>query len=413
MLSNYLKTAFKVFLRRKVFTLISLFGVSLSLLVLIVASAFLDHIFGVYPPETKGDRSLGVFVMKMSGKETIHTGNPGYKFLDRYVRTLPGAEKVSIYSEVSQVTAYRNGERVALYRKRTDGEFWQILDFKFLEGGPFTPEDEKNANSVAVINEATKNRFFGDGPAVGRTLELDAQRFRVVGVVPNVPFFRFVPFADVWVPISTAKSDAYKRELVGSFNATILARDRHDLPAIQREFQAVLPRVELPPGKVYDRIEGGAETLFESFARGFFDFQIEDGRAAALLALLLGAGVLFLVLPAVNLVNLNVSRIMERASEIGVRKAFGASRRTLVGQFVVENVVLCLLGGALGFVLSFVVLAIVSASGVVPYAEFHVNHRIFLYGLAAASFFGVFSGVLPAWRMARLHPAEALRGRAR
>ena len=74
---------------------------------------------------------------------------------------------------------------------------------------------------------------------------------------------------------------------------------------------------------------------------------------------------------------------------------------------------LCLLGGALGFVLSFVVLAIVSASGVVPYAEFRVNHRIFLYGLAAASFFGVFSGVLPAWRMARLHPAEALRGRAR
>ena len=57
-----------------------------------------------------------------------------------------------------------------------------------------------------------------------------------------------------------------------------------------------------------------------------------------------------MLLPAVNLVNLNASRIMERASEIGVRKAFGASSRTLVGQFVVENVVLTLIGAALGFV---------------------------------------------------------------
>ena len=52
-----------------------------------------------------------------------------------------------------------------------------------------------------------------------------------------------------------------------------------------------------------------------------------------------------MLLPAINLVNLNVSRILERASEIGVRKAFGASSRTLVGQFVVENVVLTLVGG--------------------------------------------------------------------
>ena len=53
-----------------------------------------------------------------------------------------------------------------------------------------------------------------------------------------------------------------------------------------------------------------------------------------------------MLLPAVNLVNLNISRIMERASEIGVRKAFGASSRTLVGQFVVENLVLTLVGAA-------------------------------------------------------------------
>ena len=59
-----------------------------------------------------------------------------------------------------------------------------------------------------------------------------------------------------------------------------------------------------------------------------------------------------MLLPTLNLVNINISRIMERASEIGVRKAFGASSRTLVGQFVVENIILTLVGGAFGLVLS-------------------------------------------------------------
>ena len=75
---------------------------------------------------------------------------------------------------------------------------------------------------------------------------------------------------------------------------------------------------------------------------------------------------LFALLPAVNLVNLNMSRIMERASEIGVRKAFGASSRTLVGQFIVENVVLSLVGGGLGFAASVFVLEAVNRSGLVP-----------------------------------------------
>lgn len=413
MLENYLKIAFKVFQRRKFFTFISLFGISFTLLVLMVAVAFLDHFFGAFPPETKLDRSLGVYALRMSGPHSIWTANPGYQFLDRYVRPLTSAEKVSIHSEPVKVCSWKDGQRVSLYLKRTDGEFWQILEFRFLEGGPFTPEDERSANFVAVINEATRTKLLGGSAALGKSIEVDGQRFRVVGVVPNVPFFRMGPFSDIWVPISTSKSDAYKREMMGGFGATILARTRSDLPAIRREFSSRIEHAEPPDPKNYDRVESGAETFFESFAREILNSKVGEDRSTALLGILCGIAVLFMVLPTLNLVNVNVSRILERTPEIGVRKAFGASRRTLVGQFVIENVVLCLVGGAIGFVLSFLVLRMISASGLIPYAEFHVNYRIFLYGLAVATFFGVFSGVLPAWRMARLHPVEALRGRAR
>jgi putative ABC transport system permease protein len=120
-----------------------------------------------------------------------------------------------------------------------------------------------------------------------------------------------------------------------------------------------------------------------------------------------------MLLPTVNLININVSRILERASEIGVRKTFGASSWTLVGQFVIENVVLTLIGGLIGFVLSFAVLRGITAAGILAHAEFHMNYRVFLIGMLMTLFFGLFSGVYPAWRMSRLHPVQALRGASR
>ena len=122
---------------------------------------------------------------------------------------------------------------------------------------------------------------------------------------------------------------------------------------------------------------------------------------------------LFMLLPAINLINITVSRILERSSEIGVRKAFGASSMTLIGQFVVENVILTLVGGVLGLVGSWLVLRGISESGLIPYAQYQINWRVFLYGLGLALVFGVFSGVYPAWKMSRLHPVEALKGGVR
>jgi len=414
MLKNYLKIAFKVFLRRKFFTFISLFGISFTLVVLMVAVAFMDHVFAPHAPENKQERTLGVFFMEMKSPNNHSTwnGTVGYGFLDRYVRTLPNIEKVSIFSEPGLVHSYRNGEKIPSYLKHTDGDFWQILEFNFLEGAPFTAEDDKNANLVAVINEATRQKFFGNDSAVGKTIEADGQNFRVVGVVANVPFLRQVPFSDIWVPISTIKNDSYKRELMGTFIGLILAHSAADFPAIRDEFRSRLPQIEFPDPKEWNKMNGTPETYFDSIARelmgGHGDFSIN--YSTRLWAVIIISILLFMLLPTVNLINVNVSRIMERASEIGVRKAFGASSWTLIGQFIVENVILTLIGGIIGFVLSRFVLQAISQSGWFPYAEFQMNYRIFLYGLLLAVSFGLLSGVYPAWKMSRLHPVQALKG---
>jgi putative ABC transport system permease protein len=416
MLKNYLKVALKVLARRKFFTFISLFGISLTLLVLMVATALIDHSLAPQAPETRSDRTLGIYNMSMRGPDVTWTSEPGYAFVDRYVRpmaALPGVERIALASQAATVVSYVGGRKIESKLMRTDGVFWQILDFSFLEGGPFTAEDEKNANFVAVISESTRRRFFGGGPALGRTIEADGQRFRVVGVVPDVPSLRLSSAADLWVPISTAKSSIYKQHFMGGFHALILARSRAYFPPIKAEFQARLREAEhhLPDPKTYKTLKGSADTLFEAAAHQFTpgdSTEVRPGRVRAALFLLM---LLFMLLPTLNLVNINLSRILDRASEIGVRKAFGASSRTLVGQFIVENLVLTLIGAGVGLVLAGLTLAALNTSGLIPYSRLALNYRIFFYGLAIALFFGVLSGVYPAWRMSKLHPVQALRGR--
>ncbi|HKX28614.1 MAG TPA: ABC transporter permease [Blastocatellia bacterium] len=410
MLKNYLKLAFKVLLRRKFFTLINLFAISLTLMVLMVATAVLDQIFGPLPPEANRHRTLGVYYAKMSGPQSVSSGFPGYRFLDRYVRNLPQAEKVSICSIFETTTVYRQGEPIKLWLKYTDGAFWEILGFDFLEGGPFTADDDRNGHLVAVINEATRGKFFDGQPAVGRNLEIDGRQFRVIGVVANAPFLRLLPFADIWIPHGSTR--VRSNEMIGNYLGMILARDAQDIPTIKAEFQARLSQVEFDDPKQFNHFESAPETFFEYSSR-LLSQDSPGSRPGLLLAGLIGGAILFMLLPAINLININLSRIMERSSEIGVRKAFGASSWTVLSQFVIENVMLTLLGGAIGLALSRIVLFEITASGLIPWADFQLNYRIFGYGLLMAVCFGLLSGVYPAWKMSRLHPVDALKGGGR
>jgi putative ABC transport system permease protein len=414
MLKHYLVLSLKVLMRRKFFTFISIFGISFTLLVLIVATAVLDYAFAPMPPETHQDRMLTASFGQLWGPTHISAGYPGFRLFDQYGRNLPGAERLTIYSNNIVRNSYVDGRKIESQLKRTDGEFWNVLDFTFLEGRPFTEDEVEESAFVAVINRTTRARFFGDGPAIGGTVDVGSQRFRVVGVVEDVSAIRDPFSADVWVPHTTSPTRAYRTALIGGYAATVLASSPSDLRQIRDEFNARLATMELSPE--FTNILAPFETRFDAFARDMsFEFPIADARNPApqgrkLMLALGGLAFLFVLLPTVNLVNINVSRIMERASEIGVRKAFGASSRTLVGQFVIENVILTLAGGLVGLLLAALVLRALNESGGIPYSQFTINFRIFLYGQLMAVGFGILSGVYPAWRMSRLHPVDALRG---
>jgi len=419
MIRNYLKITVKVLLRRKFYTFISLFGIAFTLVVLITAVALYENSYHPHRPESRSDRFLTLSrarytSTKEPGREW--SSNTGYKFLDRFARNLPGAEAMTIHSGASRVVAFTNGKKLEIMIKYTDGTFWNVMDFQFVEGGPYREEDNANKRMVAVINEATRDQYFGRTTVVGESITVDGRSFKVIGVVRNVPEYRNFPYSDVWIPINAQKSDLFRDMVLGDYFGTILAKSKADIPGIKAAIQGKLSDVPLSRPEDYDTYETYADTHLEAWAREwgpYSHYWREDAGVTRLLWMVAGLVLLFMLLPAINLININISRIMERAPEIGVRKAFGATSATLTIQFLIENLILTLLGGLLGLIGTWVVLVLINQSGYIPYADLKLNFNVFLAALGLSIVFGMFSGVYPAWRMSKTHPAMALKGGAR
>ncbi|UCF35455.1 MAG: ABC transporter permease [Acidobacteriota bacterium] len=404
MLWNYLKMAVKVLRRRKFFTLVSLFAIASTLVTLMVAVSFLDHVLGTRAPEVNGDRTLILSRVEFVGPKSLYRTGPGFALLDRFLRELPGVETLSIASESpARVVSYMGGTKVKLQMRRTDAEFWKVFHFDFVDGGPYSREDDLEGKAVAVVSRSTAEKVFGETAAVGQTLRIDGQTFQVIGVVSDVPAYRYVPFGDFWVPIGSAKTDNYRRKLAGGFMGLFLTEPGADVSQIRSAFRDRLDAVASDE-PAWELVQATLDNRIDSLTQ---QFGLSSTVFLGLVALLM---VLFMVLPAVNLVNLNLSRILERCAEIGVRKAFGADSFNLSIQFVIENLVVTFLGGGIAMLGSVLILEVIEQSGFIPYATFEMNMRIFFVSLVITLFFGILSAAYPAWRMSRLNPADALRG---
>jgi len=413
MFKNYLVTAYKVLLRRKFFSFVNLFGIALTLAVLTLVVAMLDNYLFPRGAEKKSGRFLEVskLVLESEDGNSNWSDNPGFRFMQEYVLPMESPGMISLYSSMVPGTSFVDGEKYSLTMKRTDGNYWKILEFNFIEGGPLTEEDNQRGRFVAVINRQTRDRIFADRPALSEQIKVNGQTFEIIGVVENEAELATHAFADIWVPISTDPSTSYRTQMMSGFNALLMARPGQNLAVIQEEYRARLDSFEFEDPEQFAVAIGGADTKLDAIARevtnNWRNYESGAGRFVGILAV----GIfVFMLLPTINLVNLNTSRILERASEIGVRKAFGASSGNLVFQFITENLVLTLIGGLIGYALAIGLLDLIETSGLIKYADLHVNLRIFFASLLLIGFFGVLSGAWPAWRMSRMSAVDALRG---
>jgi putative ABC transport system permease protein len=412
MFRNYLLTAWKVFMRRKLFTAINLLCIVLTLVVLMVVTALLQNTFYPTGVEGKSDRFVQMVMLQSThtGKSSRRTGTLGYKLIDQYLKPLKHAELVSAASFPQTVSVYQEGQVSEVMMRQVDAEYWKILDFSVLSGRVLNADDLQQGRMVAVLNQSTARKLFPGQQYLGQKFSAGGQVFTVVGVVEDEMHVN--AFSDIWVPITSQPSSDYKNNLFGPYMAMMMAHSVAEVPALKQEILKAAATVQYDDPAIFDTARFWGDSKLQLFARTLLSDQTEDGGAAKLLGGVVAVMLLFMMLPALNLINLNVGRIMERSSEIGVRKAFGATSRQLVAQLVLENVLLCLIGGAIGLLLAAGVLWWLEGSGLIPYLKVHLNLAVFGCGLLITLVFGVLSGVIPAWKMSRLAPVHALKGNA-
>ncbi|MEL6141415.1 MAG: ABC transporter permease, partial [Bacteroidota bacterium] len=233
MFRNYLKLAIKVLGRRKFFTFISLFGISFTLMVLMVIMAFLDTELGANPPMTEADRMVlidrlemrtnyydtiwtidsslvgGVMVYDTTDYETQDAGrsqSSGSVGLRAFREFLHDVQPQEMYAAMFNrpFDVFQEGRKYQMEGIYTDAEYWQILDFTFKEGRPFNRAEVDGAQSVMVITDRMAREFFGtDENIVGREIPLSGRQFEVVGLVARTRSSSQFTRADVYIPITT------------------------------------------------------------------------------------------------------------------------------------------------------------------------------------------------------------------
>jgi putative ABC transport system permease protein len=281
----------------------------------------------------------------------------------------------------------------------TTSNYGQVRLYTIAAGRMFTNAEDKGSQLVAVIGDAVlQNLGVSDGAEIiGQTIRIQGIQFRVIGTLaPKGQGTGFGnPDDQVLIPITTARFRIIGRDQLRTIN--VLAPSDSLVTATMAEAQSILARAH--------RLRPGSPT--DVNIRSQADFLNTLGETTATFTYLLaGIAAVSLIVGGIGIMNIMLVSVTERTREIGVRKALGATRLNILLQFLIEAVVLCLLGGIGG-----IVIGGGGALLMTKLANWNASISIsaVVIAFAFSGIVGVLFGVWPARRAAALNPIEALR----
>jgi putative ABC transport system permease protein len=295
--------------------------------------------------------------------------------------------------------------------RQTDAAFWNVFDFRFLDGAPYTEELFTSAVPVAVVSEGIAREFFGTIEVTGLTIQADYVDYRIVGVVSPVSEVVSEAYGEIWIPYSLDRDimgGDFTEGIGGQLQVTILAGSTADFDAIRQEAQSRIATFNTGQKEFMANIWKQPITGVQRM----FYFVPEDrmhGNFSGMLAL----AALFLFLPVFNLLSIMSSQIQKRKPEFGLRKAFGATTRNVMGQILAENFIVTFAGSLVGLCLS-VLFFYLTKDGLLQRPDVSLQlsmlfkPALFVAALFACLMINLLSTGLPAWRTSRAEVAESL-----
>lgn len=351
-------------------------------------------------PFPHANQIVGINLKTPQGPDVV-----GYLNAMDWVREAHSFAALGAYAE-DGFTLTGHGDPEIISAGIVSSGFFPVFSVKPIRGRTLEPQDDvKGAPRVAVIGEGLwRNRLGADPNIVGKTIKLNDELFTVVGILPNA--FNFpdqLPRTELWIPIR--QSDDFSKwvdirqgsflNVVGRINSGVtIAEGQAELNVIH---QALAKQYSLPKGRTVN---------VASLQRAM----LGDARVALLI--LLGAVGLVVLIACANIANLLLARATGRTREIAVRIALGAGRGRIFRQLLTESVLLGIIAGLAGLLLSYWGLAGIKAlaSDNLPHLNtISVDGWVlaFTFGLAILS--GVIFGLAPAWQSSEVDVNEALK----
>lgn len=347
--------------QHRLFTGIYVLGTGLSIALVMTIFIILYVKFAPVYPEYNRDRMLVLKAMKRYPKGKPDnwnaSGGVSYRMVKDMLPALPHVESVGggcpEFMDEDKV-ALPNGVQLPVVPHYADAGFWRVFTFRFLNGKPFTQADVESTMPVAVLSEALARKIFATSDATGRYFSLNGKEFRVSGVVADVSNATPETAGDLWLPLF---HDPWYEEsddsgLMGGVFAYILVDDPAHRDLVRHAVQEKVRLYNLQEKEYeFDLMNQPDDYLTSTFR---YDVTEEPNMGEVyksfcyiLLALLF--------IPALNLSGMISSRMGKRLCELGVRKAYGATNRRLLTQVLCENLLLTLLGGVVGLLISYLI----------------------------------------------------------
>ena len=417
MIRNYFLFSYRQMLRNKLFSIISLTGLSLGMACFLLILLYLQFQYSYDQFHVKKERIFRV--------NRYHDGENGRPRLSTTAACVADQARLSL-SEVESVVRFSNLP-LELHTKSTkikekqiyavDPEFFNVFSFKLLKGDPQNALLEPNS---IILTEEIAQKFFGQEEALDQTIVTYDSKgnilpLKVTGILEDVPANSHQLFK-ILLSFSTLKSftdDRWKDEDWLGCLTYLLLKENASPELVEEELNGLTK--DLLPDFGYQTSQLKLQRLTSIFFNPMRDGWSQRGSSEVTFVLLI-LGILILLIACLNYINLSTARAIQRTPEIGVRKIMGARKIQLVGQFLGESVFFALVSLIIAFLLLQLFIPGINQFSNLLFsihldANFFSNKSFLGIAFGTAIFTGIFSGLYPALVLSSFNTVKALKGK--
>jgi len=324
------------------------------------------------------------------------------------------AEAVRKLSLITAVSGYVPGKSQIVYENNdveatflgVDADMERISDLKIVEGRFFMEDEVKSEAEVAVLGAQVKEDLFGTEDPLGKKIKIKGKNFEVIGVLEKRGSAGFESQdSQIYLPLLTAQKKLLGIDYLLAFiaeaqNKDVVSEAEEDIKWTMREQH----KIDNPTG----------DPSKDDFHTGTQEQAVDilSQITGALSIMLSSIAAISLVVGGIGIMNIMLVSVTERTREIGLRKALGATNSDILTQFLLESVMLTVLGGIVGIILgatfSLIASLIIKSLGYSDWV-FSVPLMSIILAVGVAAAVGLIFGLYPARRAASLNPIEALR----